>query len=142
LNDEEEYCEGFKSPHLVRGMMRGYELHVTNRRLFGVKNRKAGGGWILGVGTAGAIGGKIAERMAGDDSRKTIQELEEKSDFSVSKDSISQIEVKKPGTFTRGHLLISLRSGKPIEIKIADKSAYQPTLELVRKFCPEVIKVL
>jgi hypothetical protein len=45
MEGQEEYVGGFTSSHLVRGMMRGYELHATTKRLIGVKNRKAGGGW-------------------------------------------------------------------------------------------------
>lgn len=122
--------------------MRGYELHATTKRLIGVKNRKAGGGWLLAVGAGGAVGGAIAGRMTRDQSSKAIQELEQKKDFDVSKDRISGIEIKKPGTFTRGHILVFQKSGETIEVKIADKSSYQQTLELMQKFYPEVIRTV
>jgi hypothetical protein len=142
MEGQEEYVGGFTSPHLVSGMMRGYELHATTKRLIGVKNRKAGGGWMLAVGVGGAVGGAVAGRMTRDQSAKTIEELEQRRDFSVLKDQISQIEVKKPGTFTRGHIVVSLRSGGPVEVKIADKRAYEQTMELMRKFYPEVLKAV
>jgi hypothetical protein len=140
LEGQEEYLGGFSSPHLVRGMMRGYELHATSKRLIGVKNRKAGGGWMLGVGVGGVIGGAVAGRVTSDQSAKTIQELDQKKDFSVLKDQISRIEVKKPGTFTRGHIVVSLRSGDPVEVKIAEKRAYEQTMHLIQKFYPEALR--
>lgn len=122
--------------------MRGYELHATSHRLIGVKNKKAGGGWLLGVGVGGLVGGAVAGRMSRDQATKTIQELEAKKDFALSKDQISQIEVKKPGTFTRGHIVVSLKSGEAVEVKIADKRAHEQTIELMQKFYPEVLKTV
>ncbi len=142
LEEQEKYLGGFSSPHLVKGKLRGYELHLTNRRLIGVKNKKAGGGWLLGVGVGGIVGGAVAGRMTSDQSEKTIQELDHKKDFSVRKDQISQIEIKKPGTFTRGHILVSQKSGETVEVKIADKSSYNQTLELMQKFYPEVTRTV
>src|SRR5438034_7981983 len=140
MGDNEEYLAGFSSPHLVRGMLRGYELHATNLRLFGLKNRKAGGGWLLGVGAGGLLGGKAAERITREQSAKTIQELERNKDFSVSKDEISHIEIKKPGTLTRGHMIVYLKSGPKFEVKLADKRVYEPTMQLIQSFYPEALR--
>jgi hypothetical protein len=142
MEAQEEYLGGFKSPHLVRGIMRGYELHATTKRLIGVKNRKAGGAWLLAAGVGGAVGGVLAGRMTPEQTMKTIQELEEKKDLEVSKDQISSIEIKKPSTFTRGHLLVIQKSGETVEVKIADKGSYQPTLELMQKFYPEATRTV
>lgn len=139
LDFTEEYLGGFSSPHLVRGIVRGYELHATNKRLIGVKNRKVGTGWMLAVGGGGAIGGAIAGKMTKDQKNKTIRELNNAKDFAVDKGQISKIEIKKPGTLTRGHIVILQKSGEKIEVKIADKTSYQQSLSLLQAFFPEVL---
>ncbi len=138
----EVYLGGFSSPHLIRGMMRGYEIHITNHRIIGVKNRKAGAGWLLGAGAIGAVGGAIAEKMASEQAGNGLEELEEKKDFDIPKGEIFLIEVKKPSMIRTGHLLLTPTSGEPVKLKIGDKRAYEQTIGLMRRFYPEALRLL
>jgi hypothetical protein len=56
-------------------MMRGYGLYFTSRRVIGIKDRKAGGGFLLGA-AVGAIGGLVAQKMSRDEALQRIHELD------------------------------------------------------------------
>jgi hypothetical protein len=137
---EEEYIGGVASPFLVTGRMRGYELHATTTRLIGVKNRKIGAKWLAGAAAGGAVGALVGQRLTREQSQKEIEDLLTKKDFEINKEMISAIELKQAGLFISGHIMIIPKVGDTFKIKIGEKKTYQLTLDLIRKFYPEVLK--
>lgn len=132
----EELIGGFASANMARGALRGYGLYVTTDRIIGVTGGwkqwagvageilgaagvGAGVGAGLGVGVAGA--GMAAQaalkQLSEDDTRKVIEQLEEKKDFEVRKDELKEVRIQpKKGWLKRtfvwwGDLTIETTAG-------------------------------
>jgi hypothetical protein len=120
-------------------MMRGYGLYCTSRRVIGVKNRKAGAGFLLGAAVGGAIGGLVAQKMSRDEALQRIHELDEKKDFDLGKAMITRIELKKPGMIVGGHVIFVPKSGEPIKIKVGAKQDFEAIRDLMKRFYPQVL---
>ena len=52
------------------------------------------------------------------------------------------MEMKKPTFVHRGHMVISMATGDPVKIIIADGGDYKRLLELMQSFRPEALNVL
>lgn len=153
MESEEEYVGGFTSGALKRGMFWGYGIYATNRRIIGVKSRKgaiAGAlvGGVIGGAAGGIIVGVLGQKLSKDQSVKMIRELEEKKDFEISKEQVSQIEVKKPNVWQvrlvgsgRGHLLITPKSGEEIKILMQGNKEFENARNLMQAFLPEAVRV-
>ncbi len=153
MNEVEDYLGGFTSPLLRRGRMYGYGIYVTNRRLFGLKTNPAKA--LTGAVAEAAIGTailvtlpayffreRVAEQMAKpDDRKKLITELEEKEAFEITKEEISEIEVKKPSTWRPGHILIKPKSGESIKIDLRGDEEVKLTLDLLNRFSPNLLNI-
>jgi hypothetical protein len=148
--EEEQYIGGFTSAHLKKGLMSGYGIYATTRRIIGTKKR---GGVLKGHFVAGLLGGKagtvkgtilrsaFAQVFTKDENAKQIQDLEKNKDFDIYKENITQIEVKKPGAMHSGHVKIKPKQGKDIELSMRGREEFEHTVELMRAFFPEVLKV-
>jgi len=135
----EVYLGGFTSANLKKGLIKGYGVYITNKRIIGVKKR----GWaIAGAIVGGGVGRAIAKKMTKDLSDKTIKELEQKKDFEAYKDQIKEIELKKPGFMRGGHLQITLKSGEKTKIKIDGKGEFEALNTMMNAFKPEALKVI
>lgn len=137
--DDELYLGGFTSANLTKGIMRGYGIYATNKRIIGVKSR---GGVLAGALVGGVIGLALQKKLTDDKSAKMIQELDEKKDFEIGKDQIAQIEVKKGGLMKNGQLMIVPKSGEPIKIKVYGNNEFSMTRDLMQSFSPESVKVI
>nr|MDO8132958.1 hypothetical protein [Candidatus Njordarchaeum guaymaensis] len=148
--EEEQYLGGFTSANLKKGIMSGYGIYATNRRIIGTKKR---GGVLKGFLVASALGGKagtikgdilrgaFAQAFTKDESAKQIQDLEKNKDFDIYRDNIAQIEIKKPGTMRGGHIKIKPKQGKDIEVSMRGREEYGHMVDLMRAFLPEALKV-
>jgi hypothetical protein len=125
---------------MKRGMVAGYNLYATDRRLIGVKKR---GKAILFRSIA------ILADLAGskEKSDMAIEELKEmEKDFELLKEDISRIEIKKPPRFgpfqTSGHVRITTKAGEDIKIKIESRGDFDRVEEIISKFNPEALKIV
>jgi hypothetical protein len=141
--DDEVYLGGFESANLTRGFMGGYGIYATNKRIIGVKgiSAKARGTLIAGA-LGGVVGSALAKKLTDDKSAKMIQELDEKKDFEMRIDQISQIEIKKGSFMKKGQLMITPKSGDAITIKVYGNNEFSMTRDLMRSFSQELVKVI
>jgi hypothetical protein len=139
---EEEYLGGFTSIKLAKGMLAGYGIYATSKRIIGIKSRKTalaalGGGLILGV--PGVV---LAQKLTYDQSSKWIKELDESKDFEIAKGHISHIEIKKPGLVSKGHLAITTRTGDTVKVLIVGQKEFEQMRDLMQVFLPESVTVV
>nr|MDO8098624.1 hypothetical protein [Candidatus Njordarchaeota archaeon] len=148
--DEEQYLGGMTSANFKKGLMSGYGIYATTRRIIGTKKRK---GVLKGFFVASALGGKagtvkgdilrsaFAQAFTKDESAKQIQDLEKSKDFDIYRENIAQIEIKKLGTMRSGHIKIKPKQGKEIEISMRGREEFGHIVDLMRAFLPEALKV-
>lgn len=109
----EELIGGFASPNMAKGTLRGYGLYVTTERIIGVKGGwkqwagvlgeimgAAGAGVAVGAGLGAALGtGMVAQDalkgLSTDDTRKAIEQLEQKKDLEIRKDELKEVRVQR-----------------------------------------------
>ena len=103
-------------------------IYVTDRRLFGVRNRRYPFGGARGIGVPDYS------------STKTIPELEQKHDFVFRKDEIAQLELVKPGLLSGGYLLIRPKTGKPVKVRISGPMAFGALKPLLDAFFHQAVK--
>ena len=141
--DDEAYLGEFASANLTRGFMGGYGIYATNKRIIGVKGigAKERGAMIAGA-VGGVVGSVLQKKLTGDKSAKMIQELDEKKDFEISIDQISQIEIKKGSFMKKGQLMITPKSGDAITIKVYGNNEFSMTRDLMQSFSQELVKVI
>jgi gas vesicle protein len=137
--EDEEYLGGFTSKNLKKGVISGYGIYITNKRIIGIKKRK----WVIaGHIIGGVIGWAVAAKLTKDESRKALEELDRKKDFDVYKEEVSSIELKKPGLMRAGHLLITKNDGETIKIVVGGKKEFKALKEMMSAFKPEALRVI
>jgi len=141
MQSEEEYLGGFTSANLKKGMIAGYGIYATNRRIIGIKSRKGVVGRLLLGGITVGILDKLGAKITRDESAKMIEELDKKKDFEISKEQVSQIEIKKPSFMSRGHLTITLKSGEDVKVLVGGKKEFEQTRDLMLAFLPEAVRL-
>lgn len=136
---EEEYLGGFASANLKRGLVAGYGIYATNKRIIGVKRKALG---TMLAAPFGVVDYLIVRKLSKDESAKTIAELDEKKDFDIAKESLASIEVKKPGMLgTGGFLLLTPKNGEATKVMIYAKKEFGQLRDLMQAFSPEILKV-
>jgi hypothetical protein len=136
---DEMFLGGFASGFLARGLTRiGYGLYFTTGRVIGIDVGKNGGG-ALGGTMAGFIHGELMPTLSSEESDKTIADLIRMKDFEMEKNQISRIELKKPGMFGSGHIVITSRQGKSEKISLRHRTAYDRLVTLTQAFSPEIV---
>ena len=60
----------------------------------------------------------VAEERLERKNPKTIKELEGRKYFEFKREEISEIEVKRPRVLSAGHLLVKLRTGEAVKVRI------------------------
>ena len=148
--EEEMYIGGMSSANLKKGLMSGYGVYATTRRIIGTKKH---GGVLKGFAVAGVLGAKagtvfgdslrhnLAQAFTKDESVKQISDLEKHKDFDINKEDIAQIEVKKPGTMHSGHIKIKPKQGKEIEISMHGGKEFEYMRDLFAVFLPGAVTV-
>jgi hypothetical protein len=136
------FLGGFASGFLARGLTRiGYGIYFTTSKLIGI-DLAANGGGALGGTMAGFIHGELMPQLSPEESVKTITNLERMKEFEMEKDRISRIELKKPGLFGTGHIVITPKDGKPERITLRHRIAYDRLMTLTQAFSPELVSSL
>jgi hypothetical protein len=126
---------GFESGRLVKaGSIAGYGIYATNMRIIGVKSRKALLKGLAGAALGGVTGAYLGMRLSKDQSVKMIQELDQRKDFEVAKSDVSNLELKKPSFWSRGHIVITHQTGDAIKIIIASKKDFKDLVSLMSQF--------
>ncbi len=131
----EQFLGGFKGGFLGKGATVGYGLYATTRRLIGVNVVKVGARSFLGGQMAGFVGGQLIPTLSADEGARVIAELDEKKEFDVRRDQISRIELKSPGLFGFGHMIITAMPQQ----ETPHKEAFQRLKDLMQVFYPEVL---
>jgi len=134
---EEQYLGGFESGRLVKaGSIAGYGIYATDMRIIGVKSRKALLKGLAGAALGGVTGAYLGMRLSKDQSVKMIQELDQRKDFEVAKSDVSNLELKKPSFWSRGHIIIIItrQTGDAIKIIIASKKDFKDLVSLMSQF--------
>jgi hypothetical protein len=140
MENSESFLGGFASGFLARGLTHiGYGIYFTTSRLIGI-DLGANGGGALGGTMAGFIHGELMPHLSPEESAKTVTDLERMKEFEMEKDQISRIELRKPGMFGTGHIVIAPKAGKPEKITIRHRIAFDRLMTLTQAFSPELVK--
>ena len=133
----ETFIGGFAGGFLAKSITRiGYGIYFTTSRVIGIDLGTNGGG-ALGGAMAGFIHGQLMPQLSPEDSVRTIADLDRIKDFDFSKEQIQRIELKKPGLFGSGHIIIRPIHGNPVKISLRHAVAYDRLVELTRVFSPD-----
>ena len=140
MGNSESFLGGFASGFLARGLTHiGYGIYFTTGRLIGI-DLGANGGGALGGTLAGFIHGELMPQLSPEESAMTIMDLERMKEFEMEKNQISRIELKKPGLFGTGHIVITPKEGKTEKIILRHRTAYDRLMTLTQAFSPELVK--
>jgi hypothetical protein len=142
MDEQEEYLDGIESEGLARGMIGGYAIHATTKRLIGVSRRKQ----ILEaeLGLPGAIKvwrdeKKEYSKLEKGESQQFIEDLLKSKDFEANKNDIKLI-LMRPSRFKRGHLKILLKSGEDISLRLGTRAIFERVGEIMQPFSPGILK--
>jgi hypothetical protein len=148
MEEQEKYLGGVTSKWLARGMIRGYAIHVTNKRIIGVKERRrtfeeSGGGLVGFLLERRAEKKDTAEeeRLEEDKGEQALEELLKTKDVEINKTDIKWMQLKKPGKIHQGHLRILLKSSQEIQIKIGAPWIFDAVAQLIQSFYPQVLEM-
>jgi hypothetical protein len=140
MAEEERYLGGLSSSKLVKGVA-GYGIHVTNQRIFGVRNLKALGSLMASM-LVGAGATMVAMSLPSDESARAVAELEKNHDFVARKEDIARLELLKPGFVSNGYLVIISKSGKKTKIRFRGEKEFESIKALSTASCPEAVKLV
>jgi hypothetical protein len=141
----ETFIGGVMSLLLSRGVFfgprGGYGLYFTTERLIGVDPGAHGGSELLGT-VAGYIDGELMPTLAEEESSRVIAQLDQVKDFDLPKDSIRQIELKKPGSHGVGFGRINIVpvSGSSRSLKLLGPIVYDQLLQLTNAFSSQLVR--
>ena len=141
MEDGEEFVGGFAGGFLARGYIPGYGIYATSRRIIGVALTSTPARQFLGGALAGFVQGELMPKLSQGDSAKVIQELDQKKEFDLPKEQISQIEIKKPGLLSTGAMIITSKAGEKTKISLRYRVAFDRLRELMKAFYPEVVRL-
>ncbi len=140
MENGEEFVGGFAGGFLARGYIPGYGIYATSRRIIGVALTSTPARQLLGGALAGFVQGELMPKLSQDDSTKVIQELDQKKEFDLHKEQISQIEIKKPGLLSTGCMIITSKSGEKTRISLRYRVAFERLMDLMKAFYPEAVR--
>jgi hypothetical protein len=144
MDEQEEYLDGIESEELARGMIGGYGLYATTKRLIGVSRRKQ----ILEAEFLGLPGTiklwrdekKEYSKLEKGESQHFIEDLLKSKDFEANKNDIKLIILMRPSRFKRGHLKILLKSGEDISLRLGTRAIFERVGEIMQSFSPGILK--
>ena len=142
MEESEEFVGGFAGGFLARGYFPGYGIYATTRRIIGVTLTATPARAFLGGAMAGFVQGQLMPKLSADDSAKVIQELDQKKEFDMRKEQISQIEIKKPGLLSTGRMIIVSKAGEKTKISLRYRIAFERLRDLMKAFYPEAVRLI
>lgn len=119
----------------------GVGFYATSKRLFIFSKRELPLNKIVKGASSGDL---IANSLTEDQNTAILDQLLQHRGVAVRKETISQLEMKRPpGIFRTGHLRITLISGDEMtKIVIGKPTEYELILRILWEFKPEALKVL
>lgn len=119
---DETLLGGMSSPHLFKGVISGYAIFLTNKRIIGIKKPSEGfkfGASIM-PGLIGALSrGKGTGTFFSENEENYPNISNEVIDFEIPYSEIKKIEIKKsPSSFKPGNMKICVEKNEDVEIKI------------------------
>ena len=142
MEDDEEFVGGFAGGFLARQYIPGYGVYATTRRVIGVALTSTPARQFLGGALAGFVQGELMPKLSPDDSNRIIQELDQKKEFALHKEEISQIEIKKPRLLSTGRMIITSKAGEKTHISLRYRVAFERLRDLMKTFYPEVVRLI
>jgi hypothetical protein len=154
MEEQEKYLGGLESAYLNKGWPKigGYAIHVTTKRIIGIKRRRDIISPDLGASRRVKNETERESKLEGDSTGEEIKELLEAKDMEIRKQEIKQIRLKKVGALTPGHLIIAMKSGEETKIDILQQGRhpdyaypgsrlFEKVGELMQAFYPEVLQL-
>jgi hypothetical protein len=121
----ESYQGGFSSSALatrrVLALEQAYGIYLTDRRLIVTKEKcEMGLSWEAnGASLFGTLISKVKPLF--DVTPRKVEELDTcPKKLEAAVDQIVQVELKHPSFFSKGHITINLKSGKPYKLLLLD----------------------
>ncbi len=139
MEQGEEFVGGFAGGFLARGFFPGYGIYATNKRIIGVTLTTTPARSFLGGAPAGFVQGQLMPKLSPEDSAEVIHELDQKKEFDLKKDQISQIAIKRPGPLSTGHMVITSKAGGKTKISLRYRVAFERLRDLMKAFYPEAV---
>lgn len=118
----------------------GYEIHATNRRVFGIRALRHLPEIYAGLFITGEFYPVHSVNPA-DKPQAIIHDLERRKEFSVGKEEVRELLLVKPNWIQNGYLQITRTTGEKITVRIQGQRPFQMVFGLMKKFYPEAIKV-
>ncbi len=148
-----ELCQGgFSSSALavrrVLALDQAFGIYLTDRRLIVTKEKSDMGlSWeVNGASIFGTLASKVKPFF--DTTSRKVEELDTcPKKLDAAFDQIVQVELKHPSFFSKGHITINLKSGKPCKLLLLNstedyaKESYEAAKELFQKNLPRVLRV-
>lgn len=147
----EKFWGGFSNSALAMrrllDVVQAYGIYLTDKRLIVTKEKSSSKlAWRF---NAGARFGTVTSEVKPffDASARTVKKLDGAyKKLDVSLDEVVQIELKHPSFFFKGHVKISLKSGKTVKVLVLDttqecsKRCFEVAKELFQTHLPEKVK--
>jgi hypothetical protein len=147
MEEQERYLGGVTSPYLVKGF-KGCEVHVTTRRIIGVRRVLLPRAQILGTYVPGPKNPwflNVLSNPTQEEFDKAFNELLKTKDFEFKKEEVERIRLKRPGRLSSGHINFVLKSGEEIKVTMEAYPAYRKLFEIVgelmQAFLPEAVEL-
>jgi len=138
--ENEVFIGGLESVKLKRGLVAGYNIYATSKRLIGVKKR----GKAIIFRSVAPLADLTGSKEKSDIAIEKLKELNK--DFELFREDISELEIKKPprlGPFqTSGHLRIVTKTGEDIRIKMESREDFERLKEIISRFMPQALKIV
>jgi len=138
--ENEFFIGGVESVKLKRGMLAGYNIYATSRRLIGVKKR----GKAIIFRSIAPLADFAGSKERSDMAIEKLKEMEK--DFELFREDISKLEMKRPPRFgpfqTSGYLRIMTRAGEDIKIKVETREDFEKVKGIISKFMPDALKIV
>lgn len=149
----EKYLGGYESPNLWKreqlltfGKPRGYAIHVTDKRIFGIMTKKER---FKATAFEIMVGAAFGTPYGKEETVKAITELEHERELEIPKESVSAIRMKKPSSILRtlfglgyGYLQIQSPSGVMLNIYTQYPKDFDALRRLMESFKPDVLQVV
>jgi hypothetical protein len=147
----ESYQGGFSSSALatrrVLALDQAHGIYLTDRRLIVTKEKNDMGlSWeVNGTSMFGTLTTKVKPFF--DATPRKVEELDTcPKKLEAAMDQVVQVELKHPSFFSKGHIIINLKSGKPYKLLLLKsteeyvKESYDAAKELFQKKLSGVLR--
>jgi hypothetical protein len=147
---EEVYLGSYTGAGLSKGLIGGYAIYATSKRIIGVTRRMQA---IASSVFTGVIPVIVAQKHHEKELQREQQLSSEgamtqaldnmKKDFQIYRDQISQIAVKEPRGIGihKGYVNITTRNGEETKILVWGKKPFEAVKELLTSFYSGALKV-